>query len=72
RANPATTITTTTTSMTDAQIETLIEQGIAKALAARDADRNTNGDDSHVSGTDMKKKMTDKYCLEMKKLESEL
>nr|GEW22826.1 putative reverse transcriptase domain-containing protein [Tanacetum cinerariifolium] len=26
-------------------------QGIAKALAARDADRNTNGDDSHVLGT---------------------
>nr|GEY83922.1 reverse transcriptase domain-containing protein [Tanacetum cinerariifolium] len=50
RANPATTITTTTTSMIDAQLEALIEQGIAKALAARDADRNTNGDDSHVSG----------------------
>nr|GFC65649.1 hypothetical protein [Tanacetum cinerariifolium] len=29
----------------------LIEQGIVKALAARDADRNTNGDDNHVSGT---------------------
>nr|GEW75372.1 reverse transcriptase domain-containing protein [Tanacetum cinerariifolium] len=27
-------------------------EGIAKALAARDADRNTNGDDSHVSGTE--------------------
>nr|GEU96208.1 hypothetical protein [Tanacetum cinerariifolium] len=26
--------------------------GIAKALAAHDADRNTNGNDSHVSGTD--------------------
>nr|GEW94792.1 reverse transcriptase domain-containing protein [Tanacetum cinerariifolium] len=51
RANPATTTTTTTTSMTDAQLEALIEQGIARALAARDADRNTNGDDSHVSGT---------------------
>nr|GFB78407.1 hypothetical protein [Tanacetum cinerariifolium] len=25
--------------------------GVAKALAARDADRNTNGDDNHVSGT---------------------
>nr|GEW50491.1 reverse transcriptase domain-containing protein [Tanacetum cinerariifolium] len=51
RANPATTITTTTTSVTDAQLEALIEQGIAKALAARDADRNTNGDDNHISGT---------------------
>nr|GEX64410.1 hypothetical protein [Tanacetum cinerariifolium] len=47
RANPATTTTiTTTTSMTDAQLEALIEQGVARALAARDADRNTNGDDS--------------------------
>nr|GEX48782.1 reverse transcriptase domain-containing protein [Tanacetum cinerariifolium] len=27
------------------------EHGVAKVLAARDADRNTNGDDSHVSGT---------------------
>nr|GEY53318.1 hypothetical protein [Tanacetum cinerariifolium] len=26
-------------------------RGVAKALVARDADRNTNGDDSHVSGT---------------------
>nr|GEU84976.1 putative reverse transcriptase domain-containing protein [Tanacetum cinerariifolium] len=71
RANPATTTTTTTTSVTDPQLEALIEQGVAKALAARDADRNTNGDDIHVSGTDMKKNMTDKYCPmgEMKKLE---
>nr|GEV71262.1 putative reverse transcriptase domain-containing protein [Tanacetum cinerariifolium] len=71
KANPATT-TTTTNLVTDAQLEALIEQGVAKALAARDADRNTNDDDSHVSGTDLKKKMTDKYCVrgEMKKLES--
>nr|GEX96703.1 reverse transcriptase domain-containing protein [Tanacetum cinerariifolium] len=26
-------------------------EGVAKALAARDADRNKNGDDNHVSGT---------------------
>nr|GEZ32447.1 hypothetical protein [Tanacetum cinerariifolium] len=52
RANPDTTTTTTTTSVTDAQLEALIEQGgVARALAARDADRNTNGDDSHNSGT---------------------
>nr|GEY84485.1 putative reverse transcriptase domain-containing protein [Tanacetum cinerariifolium] len=55
RANPATTTTTTTTSVTDAQLESLIEQGVAKALAARDADRNTNGDDSHVLGTSVRK-----------------
>nr|GEY26276.1 putative reverse transcriptase domain-containing protein [Tanacetum cinerariifolium] len=73
QSNPATT-TTTTTSVTDAQLEALIEQGIGKALAAGDADRNTNDDDSHVSGKDMKKKMTDKYCPrgKMKKLKSEL
>nr|GEX59088.1 reverse transcriptase domain-containing protein [Tanacetum cinerariifolium] len=51
RANPFTTTTTTTTSVTNAQLEALIEQGVAKALAARDADRNTNDDDNHVSGT---------------------
>nr|GEV02685.1 retrotransposon protein, putative, Ty3-gypsy subclass [Tanacetum cinerariifolium] len=74
RANLATTTTTTTTSVTDAQIEALIEQGVAKALAARDADINMNGDDSHVSGTYLKKRMADK-CYprgEMKKLKSEL
>nr|GEU61028.1 putative reverse transcriptase domain-containing protein [Tanacetum cinerariifolium] len=49
-------------------------EGIAKVLEVHDADRNTNGNDNHVSGTDLKKKMTDKYCSrgEMKKLESEL
>nr|GEZ49574.1 putative reverse transcriptase domain-containing protein [Tanacetum cinerariifolium] len=56
RANLATKITTTTTSVTDAQLEVLIEQGIAKALAARDADRNTNRDYNHVSGTGAKRK----------------
>nr|GEV21268.1 putative reverse transcriptase domain-containing protein [Tanacetum cinerariifolium] len=49
RANPAITTTTTTTSVTDAQLAALIEQGVARALAARDADRNMNGDDSHNS-----------------------
>nr|GEV45831.1 putative reverse transcriptase domain-containing protein [Tanacetum cinerariifolium] len=52
RVNPATTTTTTTTtSLTDAQLEALIEQSVAKALGARDADRNTNSDDNHVSET---------------------
>nr|GFC42063.1 hypothetical protein [Tanacetum cinerariifolium] len=50
RANPTTT-TTTTTFVTDAQLEELTELGVARALAARDADRNTNDDDSHNSGT---------------------
>nr|GEY00323.1 putative reverse transcriptase domain-containing protein [Tanacetum cinerariifolium] len=55
RANPVATITTTTTSVTDAQLKALIEQGVAKALAARNADRNTNDDDNHVSGTGAKR-----------------
>ncbi|GJW27923.1 putative reverse transcriptase domain-containing protein [Tanacetum coccineum] len=89
----------------------MIDQGVTNALAARDADRNTNGDNNHNSGmgvrrtervarectyqtswwnshirtvghdvayemtwTDLKKKMTDKYCPrgEIKKLEAEL
>ncbi|GJW50122.1 putative reverse transcriptase domain-containing protein [Tanacetum coccineum] len=49
RANPADT--TATTSMTNAQHKVMIDQGINDALAACDADRNTNGDDSHNSRT---------------------
>ncbi|GKC09325.1 hypothetical protein Tco_1000935 [Tanacetum coccineum] len=113
RANPADT--TATTSVTNAQLKAMIDQVVTDALAARDADRNTNGDDIYNSGTgvrrtervarectypdfmkcqplkfkgttvghdvvyamtwvDLKKKMTDKYCLrsEIKKLEDEL
>ncbi|GJW36364.1 hypothetical protein Tco_0059284 [Tanacetum coccineum] len=47
---PAATATTTTT-MTNAQLKEMIDQGVTDALAAHDADRNTNGDDSHNSGT---------------------
>nr|GFA22442.1 reverse transcriptase domain-containing protein [Tanacetum cinerariifolium] len=52
RSTPATTTTTTTTttSVTDAQLKTLIGQGIANALAARDADRSPNGEDGHDFG----------------------
>ncbi|GJW16004.1 putative reverse transcriptase domain-containing protein [Tanacetum coccineum] len=72
RSTPA--ATTTTTSVTNAQLKALINQGVADALAARDPDRNTNGNDSLNSGTDQKKKMTDKYCPrgEIKKLEAKL
>ncbi|GKE33344.1 RNA-directed DNA polymerase, eukaryota [Tanacetum coccineum] len=96
RSTPATT--TTTPPVTNAQLKALIDQGIADALAARDADRSMNDDDSHNSGTgvrrnervvhetvghdvayamtwtNLKKKMTDKYCPrgEIKKLEVEL
>ncbi|GKA36442.1 reverse transcriptase domain-containing protein [Tanacetum coccineum] len=42
--------TTNTTSVTNAQLQAMINQGVTAALAAREADRNTNGDDSHISG----------------------
>ncbi|GJT91202.1 reverse transcriptase domain-containing protein [Tanacetum coccineum] len=46
---PAATAATTTTSVTNAQLQAMINQGVTAALAARDA--NTNGVDSHNSGT---------------------
>ncbi|GJY15672.1 putative reverse transcriptase domain-containing protein [Tanacetum coccineum] len=54
RSTPATT-TTTTTPMTDAQLKDLIDQGVSDALAARDADRSRNGEDSHDSGTGVRR-----------------
>ncbi|GKC52077.1 reverse transcriptase domain-containing protein [Tanacetum coccineum] len=39
----------TTTSVTNAQLQAMINEGVTAALAARDATRN--GDDSHTSGT---------------------
>ncbi|GKE48722.1 putative reverse transcriptase domain-containing protein [Tanacetum coccineum] len=47
RSTPETT--TTTTSVTNAQLQAMIDQGVTAALAARDAIRN--GDDIHTSGT---------------------
>ncbi|GJY04469.1 reverse transcriptase domain-containing protein [Tanacetum coccineum] len=53
RSTPVTTIPaptgTTTTSVTNAQLQTMIDQGVTAALAAHDANRN--GDDSHTLGT---------------------
>ncbi|GKG61602.1 hypothetical protein Tco_0621311, partial [Tanacetum coccineum] len=39
----------TTTSVTNAQLQAMIDQGVTVVLAARDATRN--GNDSHTSGT---------------------
>ncbi|GJR44520.1 hypothetical protein Tco_1312623 [Tanacetum coccineum] len=50
-----TTITPTTTSVTNAQLKEMIDQSVTAALAARDADRNINGDDSHISGTGVRR-----------------
>ncbi|GKA74043.1 hypothetical protein Tco_0780345 [Tanacetum coccineum] len=56
RLNPETTTTTpATTSVTNAQLKAMIDQGVTAALAARDADRNTNGDDSHISGAGVRR-----------------
>ncbi|GJS60459.1 hypothetical protein Tco_0655243 [Tanacetum coccineum] len=62
--------TATTTPLTDAQIKALIAQGVADALAERDADRSRNGDDSHDSGSDGRRRMP--VAREIKKLEIEL
>nr|GEV00925.1 hypothetical protein [Tanacetum cinerariifolium] len=54
RASSATT-TTTTTPVTNAQLKALIDQGIADALAARNADRSRNGEESHDSKKDVRR-----------------
>ncbi|GJR00214.1 putative ribonuclease H-like domain-containing protein [Tanacetum coccineum] len=59
RSTPVTTTpspvtdTPTTTSVTNAQLQAMIDQGVTAVLAARDAIRN--GDDSHTSGTGVKR-----------------
>ncbi|GJX91438.1 putative reverse transcriptase domain-containing protein, partial [Tanacetum coccineum] len=61
RASPATI--TTTTLVPNAQLKALIEQGVADTLAACDADRSQNGDDSHNSGTGSRRtKRTAREC----------
>nr|GEX16436.1 hypothetical protein [Tanacetum cinerariifolium] len=50
-----TTPTTTTTSVSDAQLKALIDKGVAKALAAHDADRSQNGKDNHDSRMDARR-----------------
>ncbi|GKD00839.1 putative reverse transcriptase domain-containing protein [Tanacetum coccineum] len=54
--------TTNTTSVTNAQLQAMIDQGFTAALTARDADRNTNGDDSHNSGMGVRR--TERTALE--------
>ncbi|GKE53681.1 reverse transcriptase domain-containing protein, partial [Tanacetum coccineum] len=65
RSTPVTTTpaptATTTTSVTNAQLQTMIDQGVTAALAARDANRN--GDDSHTSGTGGRR--TERFAREM-------
>ncbi|GJZ47815.1 reverse transcriptase domain-containing protein [Tanacetum coccineum] len=47
--------TTNTTSVTNAQLHAMIDQGVIAALAARNANRSTNGDDNHNSGTGVRR-----------------
>ncbi|GJW40683.1 putative reverse transcriptase domain-containing protein [Tanacetum coccineum] len=53
RTTPATT--TNTTSVTNAQLQAMIDQGIIAALATRDANRSTNGEENHNSGTGVRR-----------------
>nr|GFA75093.1 hypothetical protein [Tanacetum cinerariifolium] len=43
------------TTITNAQLQAMIDQGVTIALAARDALRSTNGDDSHNFGTGVRR-----------------
>ncbi|GJU40021.1 putative reverse transcriptase domain-containing protein [Tanacetum coccineum] len=54
RSTPAT-ITTPTTFVTDEQLKRLIDQGVADALAARNANSCQNDEDSHDSGTGVRR-----------------
>ncbi|GKA46812.1 hypothetical protein Tco_0739695 [Tanacetum coccineum] len=53
RLTPA--ATAATTSVTNAQLQAMIDQGVTAALAARDAIRSMNGEDNHVSGTSVRR-----------------
>nr|GFB00381.1 putative reverse transcriptase domain-containing protein [Tanacetum cinerariifolium] len=57
RATPAT-ATTPTTTITNAQLQAIIDRGVAAALAERDANRSRNGDNNNDSGTGGRRKMT--------------
>ncbi|GKB76512.1 putative reverse transcriptase domain-containing protein [Tanacetum coccineum] len=54
KSSPAIT-TTTTTPITNAQLKALIAQGVVDVLVERDATRSKNGEDSHDSGTSIKR-----------------
>nr|GEV17001.1 putative reverse transcriptase domain-containing protein [Tanacetum cinerariifolium] len=57
RATPAT-ATTPTTTITNAQLQALIDRSIAAAIAERDANRSRNGDNINDLGTGERKQMT--------------
>nr|GFD18382.1 hypothetical protein [Tanacetum cinerariifolium] len=51
--NPNSAPSTTTITVTNSQLQAMIDQGVNTALAARDANRT--GDDSHTSGTGVRR-----------------
>nr|GFD22724.1 hypothetical protein [Tanacetum cinerariifolium] len=55
KSTPATIITTTTTHVNNAQLKALIDQGVFDVLAARDANRSRNDEDSHDSRTGVRR-----------------
>nr|GEX04495.1 hypothetical protein [Tanacetum cinerariifolium] len=57
RATPAS-ATTPTTTIINAQLQALIDRGVAAALAERDVDKSRNGDNSNDSGTGRGRQMT--------------
>nr|GFB75435.1 hypothetical protein [Tanacetum cinerariifolium] len=63
-SNPNQAPTTTTTTVTNAQLQAMIDQGVNAALAARDANRT--GDDSHTSGMGVRrtKRVTREYTYQ--------
>nr|GFD35060.1 hypothetical protein [Tanacetum cinerariifolium] len=50
--------TTPTTTVTNAQLQAIIDRGVAAALVERDADRSRNGDNSNDSGTGGRRQTT--------------
>nr|GFC61788.1 hypothetical protein [Tanacetum cinerariifolium] len=52
-SNPNQAPSTTTTTVTNAQLQAMIDQGVNAALATRNANRT--GDDSHTSGTGVRR-----------------
>ncbi|GJX48320.1 putative reverse transcriptase domain-containing protein [Tanacetum coccineum] len=62
RTTPATT-TNPTTTVTNAQLQALIDQGVATALVERDASRSRDDDNSHGSGTGRRRQVpTQREC----------
>nr|GEV42526.1 putative reverse transcriptase domain-containing protein [Tanacetum cinerariifolium] len=57
RATPAT-ATTPTTTITNDQLQALIDRGVGAALAEHDADRKRNGDNNNDSGIGERRQMT--------------